>query len=103
MVPGKKVVWHVLNNYFNFVEDKSEWKDTKMIFEIAEKEGQTELRFTHQGLTPAYECFEVCNEAWGHYITESLRNLIATGKGNPNLKEDDSFNRQLLEKWNLEK
>jgi hypothetical protein len=23
-VPGKKVVWHIVENYFNFVKDKSE-------------------------------------------------------------------------------
>jgi uncharacterized protein YndB with AHSA1/START domain len=28
-VPGKKVVWHVLDNYFNFIKDKSEWKGTQ--------------------------------------------------------------------------
>jgi len=35
LVPEQKVVWHVLDNYFNFTTDKSEWIDTKMIFEIA--------------------------------------------------------------------
>src|SRR6185503_10707828 len=37
-VPGKKVVWHVLDNHFNFTKDKSEWIDTKIIFEISEKD-----------------------------------------------------------------
>ncbi len=87
-VPGKKVVWHVLDNYFNFVKDKKEWIGTDVVFEIARKGDKTEIQFTHKGLVPAYECYGVCAEAWGSYITGSLRDLIATGKGNPNPLED---------------
>jgi len=87
VIPGKKVVWLVLDNYFDFTKDKSEWKNTKVIFQIAEKDGKTEIRFTHEGLVPAYECFDICSNAWGGYITGSLRNLITIGKGQPNEKE----------------
>jgi hypothetical protein len=83
-VPGKKVVWHVLSNYFNFVQDKTEWTGTDVVFEIGKKDDKTELRFTHVGLVPAYECYDVCSDAWGRYITGSLRDLITTGKGQPN-------------------
>src|SRR6267142_6503248 len=38
VVPGKKVVWLVLDNYFNFIQDQNEWKDTTVIFEISEKD-----------------------------------------------------------------
>jgi hypothetical protein len=58
LVPGKKVVWHVVDNYFDFVQDKSEWKDTDIAFEIVKKGDKTEVRFTHVGPIPAYECFE---------------------------------------------
>lgn len=87
LVLNKKVVWFVLDNYFNFIQDQSEWKGTRLIFEIAEKDGKTELHFTHQGLVPDYECFEICSNAWGFYINTSLRELITTGKGQPNSKE----------------
>ncbi len=87
LIPGKKVVWHVVDNYFNFVKDKSEWKDTDIIFEIAKKGDKTEVRFTHAGLVPAYECYGVCSDAWGIYINGSLRSLINTGKGQPNQNE----------------
>jgi uncharacterized protein YndB with AHSA1/START domain len=87
-VPGKKVVWHVLDNYFNFIKDKNEWIGTDVVFEIERKGDQTEVRFTHVGLTPDYECFDVCSNAWGGYITSSLRNLITTGKGQPNPIEE---------------
>lgn len=85
-VPGKKVVWHVMDNYFNFIQDKNEWVDTDIVFEVIPNGngGQTEVRFTHVGLVPDYECYDVCSNAWGSYITSSLRNLITTGKGQPN-------------------
>ena len=86
-VPGQKVVWLVLDNYFNFTEHKTEWKGTKVIFEISKIDYKTQLRFTHAGLVPEYECFNVCSNAWGSYINGCLRSLITTGKGKPNQKE----------------
>jgi hypothetical protein len=83
-VANKKVVWHVLHNFFNFVKDKTEWNGTDIVFEIAKKGDKTEVHFTHVGLVPAYECYGVCSDAWGSYINGSLRNLIDTGKGQPN-------------------
>lgn len=99
--PGKKVVWQVLDNHFNFTKDETEWKDTKISFEISRKENQTELVFTHFGLTPHYECYDICNEAWTNYLNNSLFNLITKGKGEPNPNEG-GFNSELMEKWKLE-
>jgi hypothetical protein len=102
LVPGQRVVWLVLDNYFKFTKDKSEWKGTMIVFDISQKGDQTEIRFTHEGLVPQYECYEICREAWTNYISDSLRGLIVAGKGQPNSKEDDSFDAQLVEKWKLE-
>jgi hypothetical protein len=88
LVPGKKVVWHVIDSYIKFVKDKAEWKGTDVVFEIAKKGGKTELRFTHVGLVPTIECYGNCTGAWGFYIHESLRDLITTGKGQPATKEE---------------
>ena len=76
-----------MDNYFNFTQDKTEWKNTKVVFEISTRGNKTEIRFTHEGLVPAYECFDVCSNAWSSYVNDSLRNLIATGKGGPTPKE----------------
>jgi hypothetical protein len=81
---GKRVSWLVLNNYFNFTADKTEWNGTTINFDISVKEGRTEIRFTHQGLVAAYECFDICSNAWTFYVNTSLHNLIATGEGQPN-------------------
>src|ERR1700694_4606413 len=37
-VPGKKVVWHVVDSHINLVKVKGEWKSTDIIFEIAKKD-----------------------------------------------------------------
>jgi len=55
--------------------------------EIAETGDKTELRFTHFGLVPTFECYGDCSGAWGFYINDSLRGLITTGKGQPARKE----------------
>jgi hypothetical protein len=85
--PGKKVTWHVMQNYFNFVEDKTEWTGTDIIFEIVPTAAGTELRFTHVGLNPTEECYDVCHDSWGFYLRASLRNLIINGVGEPNKGE----------------
>jgi hypothetical protein len=87
LVPNKRVAWLVTDNYFSFTEDKTEWKGTKVVFDIAKDGDKTVIRFTHEGLVPAYECYNVCSDAWGSYIRGSLKSLIATGKGSPNPKE----------------
>jgi hypothetical protein len=89
-----------MENYFSFTQDKKEWTGTNVSFEISKNGGQTELKFTHIGLVPEYECYEVCKEAWGNYITNSLYQLITTGEGKPNPKEG-GYNAEIVEKWNL--
>ena len=41
LIPAKKVVWHVLDGYLGFAKDKSEWKGTQIVFEIAKKGAKT--------------------------------------------------------------
>ena len=83
LVPGERVVWRVLDNYMSFIDDQSEWTDTQIRFELLPTGDGTELRFTHVGLVPSYECFDVCKDAWGLYIRESLPAFVTTGRGTP--------------------
>jgi uncharacterized protein YndB with AHSA1/START domain len=83
MAAPRRVAWLVVENYFNFTEDDTEWKGTEIRFEISPEGSKTEIRFTHIGLVPAYECFEVCSNSWDFYLHTSLRGLIRTGRGLP--------------------
>lgn len=86
VIPNKVIVWHVLENYFNFTEDEKEWTDDKIFFEITKTGDKTQLQMTHVGLTPHNECYNACNDGWTYYIQTSLKSLIETGKGMPNAK-----------------
>lgn len=109
-IPNTKVVWYVKDNYFKpgifeagsthesaknkFGIEKSEWVDTKISFEITEKDGKTELRFIHLGLVPNYLCFDVCSSGWSHYIGQSLFSLITTGVGQPNKTDEPQTDKE---------
>ncbi|MCX7305107.1 MAG: SRPBCC domain-containing protein [Hyphomicrobiales bacterium] len=86
-VPGERVVWRILNNHFSFTADKTEWKGTEVVFDISRKGDKTQVRFTHAGLVPDYECYDVCSDGWTTYINGSLKSLIETGRGEPNVGE----------------
>ncbi|WP_343306381.1 SRPBCC domain-containing protein [Chitinophaga niabensis] len=100
-IPDKKLVYQVLDNQFSFINDKSEWIGTKLVFDISNDGGKTKVKFTHVGLVPEYECYKVCFDAWGNYINNSLHSLIATGEGKPNPKGKDGFNAELADKWKI--
>jgi hypothetical protein len=85
LIPGKKISWRVVDGYLSFVKDKSEWTGTTITFEITRQGDKTDVRFTHVGLVPEFECYNACSDGWTTYINGSLRNLITTGKGQPNV------------------
>jgi hypothetical protein len=101
IIPLKRLVYQVLENDFNFIKDKTEWVNSKLIFDIAEEGTHTRVKFTHEGLVPDDECYDVCNDAWTGYIHTSLKNFIETGTGNPNPKDKEGFNAELADKWGL--
>lgn len=84
--PPRRIAWHVLDSWLTFTDPKDEWTGTTVSFEITERDGLTELRFTHDGLGPKLECYDLCSSAWTGYISGSLRYLITTGIGQPNPK-----------------
>lgn len=96
----KRLVYLVTDNEFNFTKDKTEWINTKLIFELKEEGDMTHIIFTHEGLVPEYECYQICHDAWSSYIHGSLKNLIEKGKGKPNGKEG-GLNAELVKKWGL--
>jgi hypothetical protein len=81
LTPGKRVVWLVTDCNMPWYSDKKEWTNTKLIFDLHENNGETELKFTHEGLTPDVECYKDCAPGWNHWITTSLFSYLTTGKG----------------------
>ncbi|MFC5748449.1 SRPBCC family protein [Actinomadura rugatobispora] len=89
VVPGQRVVWHVVDSYLSFIDDHDEWTGTKVVFDIAADGQGTTLHFTHEGLTAEESaCFEACSRGWTYYITQSLPQLINTGAGQPFARYD---------------
>ncbi len=87
-VPGKKVVWQVMDSYLDYTKAKNEWNNTQISFEISKKDGKTQVNFTHFGLVPAYECYNDCADAWGMLVNGNLNKLISTGKDQPSPFEE---------------
>jgi len=80
LIPDKKVVWRVTDSKLNFLEDKSEWTNTEICFEISKQGAKTQVRFTHLGLVPEVECYNTCSPVWTQYVQEKLRSLITKEK-----------------------
>jgi uncharacterized protein YndB with AHSA1/START domain len=83
LVPGERVVWRVLDNHLTFVNDQSEWVGTTIRFDISPTDDGSMIRFSHIGLRPGQECYDVCAPAWTFFIVDSLRALINDGRGDP--------------------
>ncbi|MGA7829522.1 MAG: SRPBCC domain-containing protein [Terracidiphilus sp.] len=82
-VPAKKIVWRVTDCNLPFVEDRKEWKNTEVIFDISTVGAETTVTMTHSGLQPGVECYETCKAGWNFFITESLQQLLTLNQGMP--------------------
>ena len=82
-VPGKRVVWRVIESLLPWLKDREEWKGTELVFEIAATDDGAQLTFTHAGLTPQLECSDQCEKGWDYFLGESLFKLITEGAGLP--------------------
>lgn len=81
LIPNQKITWLVTDSRLNFTTIPDEWTNTTICFEIETIGSHTQLTFTHKGLTPKFECYDGCSNAWQRLIHESLFSLITTGKG----------------------
>ena len=82
-VPSKRIVWQVTDCHLPWLKDKTEWKDTKVVWELATANGTTQVTMTHAGLTPAVECFNGCEAGWNFYFGKSLLKLFTDDRGLP--------------------
>lgn len=82
LIPYKKIVWLITDSKLNWLEqNKTEWTNTKLIFEITPNADNTVVHFTHEGLVPEMECYARVEQSWNMVIKDWLFNFITTGKG----------------------
>lgn len=65
---NKKIVWQVTESNLSYLDNPKEWKNTKLVFDILECEGKTQVIFNHIGLEPQIECYDGCSTAWSQYL-----------------------------------
>jgi len=80
-VAGQKWVWLVTDSKLDWLQNnKSEWTNTKMIFELEAQGEHCLLHFTHQGLVPELECYPLVEKGWNTVIRDYLFNYVTEGK-----------------------
>lgn len=75
LIPNKRVVWLITESNLTFLQDTSEWNNTKLCFDISSANDQTILTFTHEGLVPQIECYGQCSSAWTSYLDKLKESL----------------------------
>jgi hypothetical protein len=84
-VPGRHLVWLVTESLLSYARNKTEWTGTRIRFDIFRQGDRTQVDFTHEGLVPAFECFDECAKAWTILVEGQLFRLISTGLDQPNI------------------
>jgi hypothetical protein len=79
--PYKRLAWLVDDCYLAWLSDKTEWKGTKVVWDISEENKATKIQMTHLGLVPGVECYKDCEAGWNQYVGESPPKLLTTGEG----------------------
>lgn len=74
----------MVDSSHNMVKDTPERNGTEITFDVTKEGDATNVRFTHVGIVPNYECFDPCSNAWGFIMNESLKNFITRGQGQSN-------------------
>ncbi len=80
-IPYSKLVWEVTNCHLDWINNKTEWTGTKIVWNISANTKGANVEMTHVGLVPSIECLKDCEAGWNQYVGESLPRLLAGGKG----------------------
>jgi hypothetical protein len=97
VIPNKKMVWLVTESTLYWIQnDKQEWTNTKMIFEIRTAGNKTILHFTHEGLVPVKEGYVMCGKGWGMIIKNWLSHFIIYGTQSSEMAKVAEIRNQML-------
>ncbi|KAF0812087.1 hypothetical protein IGB42_03364 [Andreprevotia sp. IGB-42] len=86
--PGREVRWlcTVAHLDFDHLKRQDEWVGTQVHFHLTPQgANHTRLDFEHIGLVPAFECYDLCQGGWQHFLA-SLQQYAQTGQGTPHEK-----------------
>lgn len=76
--------WQCVAQHDRNLPEPDEWVGTALDFEIAgDGSGGAVLRFTHDGLEPALDCYVACERGWDFFLRRSIRSLLVDGVGMP--------------------
>jgi hypothetical protein len=66
-------------------EIEKEWLNTKVVWKIIPQGEYTDIQLNHIGLLPSLLCYQICQEGWDFFFTESLKNYLDNGVGKPHI------------------
>lgn len=81
LITDRRILWEVVDAKLSGRVTPDEWIGTRIVFDLSRVKDGTGIQFTHDGLVPAFECFDDCAYAWTFFLTGSLTTLITTGDG----------------------
>jgi uncharacterized protein YndB with AHSA1/START domain len=73
--PPRRVRWRC-------ADGPPEWIGTEVTFDVAFKDGETFVNFTHSGWAEPVEFMHHCSTKWATFLL-SLRDLVESSKGRP--------------------
>ena len=57
-------------------EIDKEWLGTRIVWTFENGNGKSRVTLTHHGLTPELNCWDICQDGWDFFFTESLKNFL---------------------------
>ncbi len=79
-VLNSEIVWKCIDGQPGF---ENEWVGTSTTWNITPTADGVLVSFMHDGLTPDFNCYDICAPTWDMFITKSLKHYLETGKGMP--------------------
>lgn len=87
LIPNQLIELECVEAFHRIIDkpnsSETEWLGSRLLFHIELGDEQTLIHFDHEGLTPALDCFEVCEAGWNHFFVSSLKRYLETGVGEP--------------------
>jgi len=83
LIPNQRVVWLVTDCNLHWIDNKTEWTGTSVVWEITSAGDGVRIDMTHHGLVPQVECFEDCQAGWNDHIGNSLKSYLTEHVGMP--------------------